>query len=429
MKTDSLYDRLKAIRPLGPASVQAGREDSLLVRDHVIPFGLASQRAVGEDMVAFLTGGRLRQGFDPGDLLFLDTETTGLSGGAGTVAFLIGLGRLRGDGLHITQLLMRDYHQERALIGAFLRHLEGAGCLVTYNGTGFDLPLLESRIAVTRSGADLSLLPHVDLLHAARRVFRLRLGRCSLARVEEMVFLEKRETDLPGAEVPERYFQYLRTRDEGMLEDVLEHNTKDILSLARLFFHLLGMHERPLDTPEQEDLFSLGRTFERQGQHARAAACYRACTGRSVRALAGLSLAEMLRRDRRDLEAASAFEQLRAGPCAGVRVYVSLAKIYEHRLRQPARALDIARQGMIYCAGLLQAGGAQGADYAALEHRALRLMKKIERGGYDDQGQAENEKGADAAPEGPQGGGAALYEQRAPTGSSWPPTCCPTACS
>ncbi len=401
----SLYDRLRSAQPIRAKPLPRECEGECMTRNAHVRLDGAGPLQADAYALSFLSGGKVEAEHRPGDFLFLDTETTGLSGGAGTLAFLVGLGRIEGDGIIISQILMRDYHQEAMLIRDVLQHIGEATCLVTYNGAAFDLPLLQGRLAINRMEDRLSAPDHIDLLHAARRVFKLRLGRCSLTRMEEAIFGETREDDLPGSEVPKRYFEYLSSRDEGLLDLVLDHNRQDILSLARLFFHMVHLHEEPLGSAHQEDLFSMGRVFERQKKHSRAQECYQACSANSVRDMARLRLADMFRKNRMDTEAVREYEALRTGKSVTGRVYIELSKIYEHRFRRPDRALEIARQGMIYCSERIGLSDKAEEDFIDLERRSQRLMRKVNRQQDEDQRQTKGEKRAAEAPERPEGRG------------------------
>jgi uncharacterized protein YprB with RNaseH-like and TPR domain len=394
----SLYDKLNRMQPIKPAERRSADDRDCLVVTKRFPIWEWGGGEVSADAMAFLSDRKINSEMLSGDYLFLDTETTGLSNGAGTLAFLIGLGRIDGKDLVITQILMRDYHQETLLLREFSRFLENAKCLVTFNGASFDIPLLQGRLTINRIGGELSLLPHLDLLHSARRVFKLRLGRCSLQRLEEQVFGEVRTDDLPGSEVPKRYFEYLASRDEGLLTDVLEHNLHDISSLARLLLVMAGMHREPLKAAHQEDLFSLGRVFERLDEGVRAAECYRAVGG-NVGHIAKLRLAELYRKKRMDSEAAEVFEALKRSPGVNGRVFISLSKIYEHSFIQPERALEIARQGMIYCTERLSFSAAIEEEFKDLEHRCKRLSRKVEKIQHDIQRQIKGSQRAAQTPE------------------------------
>jgi uncharacterized protein YprB with RNaseH-like and TPR domain len=169
------------------------------------------------------------------DAAYFDTETTGLSTGTGTVPFLAGLGRLHGRTLVVRQLLLPDYPHERALLRRLCVELSGPR-LVTYNGRGFDVPLLITRLTVHGFFAQQAQLParHDDLLPIARRLWRRPLGGARLADVEAGVLGVRRRSDCPSAEVPARYFGYLRGGSPEPLAAVLDHNLQDIVSLARL---------------------------------------------------------------------------------------------------------------------------------------------------------------------------------------------------
>ncbi|MEO8252072.1 MAG: ribonuclease H-like domain-containing protein [Chloroflexota bacterium] len=174
---------------------------------------------------------------------YFDTETTGLSTGAGTVVFLAGLGRLDGDQLVVRQLLLPDYPHEAALLRLVAAELAALPRVITYNGRGFDLPLLTTRLTVHRLFREMAALPqrHDDLLPVARRLYRRPLGGARLADVEAGVLGVVRSSDCPGSEVPSRYFGYLRGGSPDLLTDVLDHNLQDIVSLALLEAEIVQM--------------------------------------------------------------------------------------------------------------------------------------------------------------------------------------------
>ena len=204
------------------------------------------------------------QGLDIRDCLFVDTETTGLGGGS--VAFLIGLGLIEGDAFVTRQLLMRDYDEEQSSLSVFADMLHDARFLVSYNGKSFDVPLLRARFTINRVRAPLDGMPHIDLLHASRRMWKRRLGSCSQKRVEEETLGMERGDDLPGAEVPKRYFEYLKAKDERLLDDILRHNARDVRGMARIISLLAGIYENPHSNPllrtHPQDVFSLVRSLE-----------------------------------------------------------------------------------------------------------------------------------------------------------------------
>lgn len=172
------------------------------------------------------------------DALFLDTETTGLAGGTGTFAFLIGLGWFEGDDFIVCQLFARDFSEEQAMLG-FLREIAGdKRFLVTFNGRAYDINLLASRYILNRLNDPFTDMPHLDLLHPSRRLVGHRLENSRLTTLEACVLGFERYGDVPGYEIPGRYFDWLRRRDAGLMEDVFEHNRLDIISMAALAGHL-----------------------------------------------------------------------------------------------------------------------------------------------------------------------------------------------
>lgn len=172
------------------------------------------------------------------DALCFDTETTGLAGGTGTRAFLIGSARWRDDGLHIRQWLMTALAAESALLRAFADSLDPDAVPVSYNGRSYDAPLLAARYRLARLSDPLPGRPHIDLLHPARRRWRGRWENCRLATIERRVLGVVREDDLPGSEAPAAWLRYLRGGDTRDLRRVVDHNRQDLMSLAGLLLHL-----------------------------------------------------------------------------------------------------------------------------------------------------------------------------------------------
>src|SRR5262245_9282813 len=161
----------------------------------------------------------------PQQWAFLDTETTGLAGGTGTCAFLVGVGRITPDGFRVRQFFMRDYAEEASVLAALAEYLEPFQVLITYNGRTFDQPLLETRYRMNRSRPPFARMAHhVDLLYGSRRLWKLRYESCRLVELEQHVLGYEREGDVPGSLIPHLYFEYLRTRYGGRLQPVFEHN-------------------------------------------------------------------------------------------------------------------------------------------------------------------------------------------------------------
>ena len=203
--------------------------------------------------------------------VFLDLETTGLSGGAGTFAFLVGCGSFSNDGSFVVrQHLMVSPTDERAMLRAVAGELEPAGALVSFNGKSFDAPVLETRYLFHRLVWPAACLAHLDALHPARH-FWGEAGGCSLAVLESQVLGTRRMADVAGMEIPARYFQFLRTGDARLLGAVLDHNRLDLLSLAGLTSRLVELVAAgPSRCRSAQEAFALGRIYRRSSLDARA---------------------------------------------------------------------------------------------------------------------------------------------------------------
>ncbi len=173
------------------------------------------------------------------DALFLDTETTGLAGGTGTMAFLIGLGWFEEGHFQVRQILARDFGEEKAALTCLQEIAARKKFLVTFNGKAFDVNLLTTRFIMNRMQSDLAGLPHLDLLHPSRRILGHRLENCRLVTLEADILGVQREGDIPGWEIPQRYFDWLKRRDPRLLSNIFEHNRLDVISMATLTAHLV----------------------------------------------------------------------------------------------------------------------------------------------------------------------------------------------
>ena len=321
--------------------------------------------------------------FDPGRAVFLDTETTGLSGGAGTVAFLVGLGRIENGRFVVRQYLMNHYGAEPLLLRKVAEAVDGCGSVVTFNGRTFDVPLLISRFVMCRMDEPFSGMAHWDLIYPARRAWRLRVKDCSLTSLERSELGIVRKGDLPGSEVPGRYFEYLKSQDIALLEDIIAHNRQDILTLGALLVRLNGVYAAPLGQTSMMDVFSLGKAMESRGERETARRCYRLAARErpisSLRRLRERHVAEesnrrlglMLRRDRSFEQAEAVFREMIARGQKGAFPYVELAKIFEHRKGDAAQALALTEKALIV---------AQPGEKPDLEKRRDRLKRRLNAG-------------------------------------------------
>jgi uncharacterized protein len=312
-----------------------------------------------------------------GQTLFLDLETTGLAGGAGTYAFLVGCGWFDGGVFRLRQFFLADFGAERALLEAFGELTGNLACVVTYNGKTFDLPLLETRFSLQRMPTPFAEVAHVDMLHPARRMWRHEEVECRLTYLEQALCGHERESDVPGFEIPSRYFQYVRSGDARPLQAVLEHNRLDIVSLAMLTARAAQLLEDgPSAAMAGREAFGLGRLYERAGLIDDALAAYRRASGAvagTTRVEALRATAIMLRRLRRYEEAAGTWRDLLAAPeCSPAyarEASEALAVHHEHR----ARDLEVARN---FAAQSLSLQGTT-ARQQATRHRLARLDRKL----------------------------------------------------
>ncbi|MCH5286479.1 MAG: ribonuclease H-like domain-containing protein [Christensenellaceae bacterium] len=332
------------------------------------------------ETIMLMQGDDMPDPLDPRRILYLDTETTGLKGGAGTVAFLVGLGWLTDTGFELHQYVMRDYPEEKYLLQAVEETARRFDVICSFNGRSFDVPLLRDRFLMNRMRTDCLDKPHIDLLHIARRVWKLRLRQCNLGRLEEAILGMPRVDDLPGSEVPERYFRYLKCGDFSLLTDVLEHNAQDIASLCTLLGHMARLYEAPEILRHSEDVYSMGVALERMRHPEEARRCYRLASAGSMRVPGQLRLAGNLRRAGERSEAKTVWQGMMARHEGGIVPLIELAKHYEHIERDPAAALDMTRRAMMMMAEpSLTEDSETTQTREALEKRYQRLKGKLER--------------------------------------------------
>ncbi|HAK56232.1 MAG TPA: hypothetical protein DCP38_12250 [Acidobacteria bacterium] len=347
-------------------------------------YGRGSIADAGADLTdgeAFrVLGGLARTPPDDGRALFIDLETTGLSGGAGTVAFLIGVGFFGGGDFHLNQYVLPSLGAERAVLAAVDRLVRSSSALVTFNGKSFDVPVMETRWTMGRMPLPWGELAHVDLLHPARRLWRRR--NCRLTALEVDVLGVRRDGDVPGSEIPARYIGYLRRGDPMPLCPVLEHNRLDLVSLAVLTARACRLiAEGPQGDAGAAQQVALGVLYERAGRGSDAAACYRAAAegpgADGVRAEAMQWLALRSRRAHQHDLAATWWERVLALPAVPDRIgreaAEALAIHHEYRARDLIRASTFARRA------LQNERDPRRRD--AVQHRLARLDRKRRRGG------------------------------------------------
>jgi uncharacterized protein YprB with RNaseH-like and TPR domain len=318
----------------------------------------------------------------PNEFVFLDTETTGLAGGSGTYAFLVGIGRYEGDTFRLSQFFMRDPIEEPALLAALTELLAPLETLVTFNGKAFDVPLLNARYISNRAATPFKLVPHLDLLPLARRLWRDRLESRALKSLETHILAVARtEEDIPGFLIPQMYFDYLRNGDARPLKRVLYHNAMDVVAMAALLNHIAQMLDDPTEfaTEHGLDIVSVGKLFEDLGQLDDAARIY-------ARGLEFDLPEESFRQTtqrlavvhRRRGEMAAAVDLWRdAAHNRQVYAHVELAKYYEHKARDYAEAARWARAAITI---VRESSPTTRREWLGpLEHRLNRLKTKLNK--------------------------------------------------
>ncbi len=370
-----------------------------------------------------------------GPLVFLDLETTGLSGGAGTHAFVVGCGAFEAGGFRTRQVVLTSFAGERALLSVIAEWLGPAAAIVSFNGKTFDLPVIETRWLFHRIPPPILGSLHLDMLHTARRLWRTRLPvadppaparlgpsdvsgvapvraarvsgasaagsarSCSLVTLERELLGMVRRGDVPGFEIPGIYFEYLRTGDAGPLEPILEHNRLDLLSLALLTGRAARLVRGGADVAgDAGECLGLGSLYERQGQRAHAARCYARAAGlellpegggapgtgglrrstgfrgasTTLRVEALRRLARHLRRERRQAEAAVVWQEILAQGSTPLAVELEATEALAIHHEHRAKDLLAARR---FARRILTTAGAS----TAVQHRLSRLDRKLAR--------------------------------------------------
>lgn len=324
-----------------------------------------------DDLLEPLSGGAIPKSH-PTRWAFLDTETTGLAGGTGTYAFLVGVGRICPEGFRIRQFFMRDFGEEASLLWALDRYLARFDVLVTYNGKVYDQPLLETRFRLARARGPFSRLEHLDLLYGARRLWKLRIESCRLVDLENRILGVEREGDLPGEMIPYVYFEYLRTHEAFRVVPIFHHNTFDILTLACLTAIVPFAYRSPEEIPlaHGADLIGLARWFLEAGQRERSLALMRRAVDLGLpdnllfRTL--WDIAALEKKIKNEPAALAVLTDLAASrnPYRAAALE-ELAKYYEHRERNHSMALDLTRQALAL------------EDTEELRHREARLRRRL----------------------------------------------------
>jgi uncharacterized protein len=333
--------------------------------------GICDLEDLPADLLQPISNGEVEHA-PPHKWAFLDTETTGLAGGAGTYAFLIGVGRITKEGFRVRQFFMREFGEEASLLASLTEHLSQFDVLITYNGKTYDQPLLETRYRMQRMCPPFTRLVHLDLLFGARRLWKLRFDSCRLVELETQILGVEREGDLPGELIPYVYFEYLRSREAFKLMPIFHHNAIDILTLACL----TGIVPWAFHSPEKArlshgaEMVGLGRWLRRAEQSENALAMFRGAVERGLPDdLLFRTLWDIAALEKKLGRGSSAIEILTdlatsRNPFRAA-AFQELAKHYEHRERNYAMALEMTRSAL------------EIEDSAAFRHRASRLERRL----------------------------------------------------
>ncbi len=335
--------------------------------------GIADLADLPSDLLNPLSDGAIADA-PPARWAFLDTETTGLAGGAGTYAFLIGVGAIEPAGFRLRQFFMRDYGEESSLLCRLAEHLAQFDVLITYNGKAYDQLLLETRFRMSRARHPFERLLHLDLLFGARRLWKLRLESCRLVDLENQILGVERQGDLPGEMIPYCYFEFLRTQRAFELVPIFHHNAIDILSLACLTAVVPFAFRAPEEARllHGADFIGLARWLERSERYGEALRLFRRAVDLGLpdhllfKTLWDIAALEK-RLGRPEARIAAIAELAASRNPFRVRALEELSKHYEHRERNYAMALEMVRTAQ------------EMENSPALARRAERLNAKVEK--------------------------------------------------
>jgi uncharacterized protein YprB with RNaseH-like and TPR domain len=332
--------------------------------------------------------------FDLKEAVFIDCETTGLAGGVGTYAFLVGLGYLSGEEFWVEQHFMQDFHQERAVLSAVVDRLRDFKFLVSFNGKCYDVPLLQNRCVINRVEFDPADWTHFDLLFPCRRLWKRRIGECNLGNIEQKILGVIREIDVPSYLVPQIYFDYLRTGEAQPLIPVFHHNVYDIVSLLGLSVVIdqnlsagsEGGDFSLVDTEDPLDLYSLGRIHRNLGNYEAGARCFRqALSGRlspEWRLEVSLSLSFVYKKTGCTEDAAGIWQNLTEGDIPfSFSAHEELAKYYEHKTKDHPKAKSLVERAISQLKSDLSSSftSVRQRRLNSLEYRKSRLERKIKK--------------------------------------------------
>lgn len=328
---------------------------------------------------------------DPCKTVFLDTETTGLAGGTGTLAFLVGCAFLEGDAFKIEQFFIDDFEHESLMLRKVVHRLKRAKFLVTFNGKAYDREILESRFTLHKLPSPLEHLIHLDLLHASRRLWKEVVPDCALKTLEKSILGFERMSDIPGEEIPTAYFDYLTRRDPARLPEIFKHNRLDLLSLVALASKMNLLYLSRVARPEER--VSIGQIFYSLGERKRAldwltssGTCHPEPARSNTPAVSLRKIYSIcLKSEGRSEEAISIWQDwIRTMRFFDPFPYEELAKYYEHKARDPQEALEVTEEALKKCRNSFswlpnrtigQSNGAVPSVVSRILRRRTRLLR------------------------------------------------------
>lgn len=333
-----------------PGEVRTGGEGTCFVSEEWFPFDVCFGNAPLDslrhlDCEGVIQSFGLESSGASGRILFLDTETTGLAGGSGTYAFLVGIGSIEAEGFRVRQFFMRDYDEEPGQMALVAEELRDCALLVTYNGAAFDLPLLRTRFVFNRTRLNLTDIPHLDLLPVARRLWKPRHGGASLSFLENKILGNEREGDIPGSLIPTLYFHFLQGASPRTLVPVFYHNRMDIVALAALTERAHRLHRDPDSIEDHWERLGVARFHCARGRHLQALQVLRpieehAPAGREWQLCVRL-LSSLHKREGNLERASKLWWRAHAEGEFDPLIRVELAKYLEHSVRDFGKAREL----------------------------------------------------------------------------------------
>ncbi|MEN8905807.1 MAG: ribonuclease H-like domain-containing protein [Clostridiales bacterium] len=317
-------------------------------------------------------------------MLFLDTETTGLSSGTGTIAFLVGIGYFLEGNFILKQFFLKDYDQEPAMLNEFLDIVSNYEILVSFNGKAFDWNLLNTRLLLNRVKINDKNFLHLDLLHISRNIWNKKLESCRLASIEENILNIRRNNDIPGMFIPKLYFEYLQTRDGINMKRVIEHNEIDILSMITLLVKIIDICEDPIiNSFDWYEIIGVGNIYEKRLNFNRAKDIFKHCTlseNKYIKVEAYKKLVNLYRKEKDYKNMGLCLNKIiKVSDLPTINTMIDLAKFYEHKEKDYNTALKIVDRAI---EDVLKFNAMRKLYLKDLKYRRDRINKKLKKNNY-----------------------------------------------